>query len=65
MNKMKPKKKKSSLPQPYAAIRDYLEKKGWKVIVIRGTRVRQDFGDLKFNFHFECDFTGSKKQHGT
>lgn len=52
-------RKKVKLPQPYSAIRDYLEKNGWNVVVIGGTRITQ--GSLKFNFHFECDFTGSKK----
>lgn len=52
------KKQKAWLPQPYAAITNYLKKNGWNVFVIGGTSVEQ--GSNKFNFIFRCSFTGGK-----
>lgn len=55
----KPRRKQNKrLPQPYAAIRNYLQKNGYSVVVIGGTSVEQDSED--FNFVFRCGFTGKK-----
>lgn len=53
-------KEKKAMPKIYTAIRDYLEKNGWNVVVIGGTAIEQR-GRLKYNFTFTCDFTGGKK----
>ena len=57
------KTEKVKLPQPYSAVRDYLEKNGWNVVVIGGTSIEQGSG--KFNFVFRVGFTGSKKSNGS
>ena len=57
---MEKKTKKVKLPQPYASIRDFLEKNGWNVVVIGGTAVEQ--GNQKYNFVFRVGFSGSKKK---
>lgn len=54
-------KKKVKLPQPYSAVRDFLEKNGCNVVLIGGARITGT--DQKYNFHVEFDFTGSKKSH--
>lgn len=59
LNFKRNKKQKPRLPQPYAAIRNYLKRNGWFVVVIGGTSVEQ--GGLENNFVFRCNFTGSKK----
>lgn len=43
------------------SVAKYLEKKGWKVLVIGSPRIEQQPGDLQFNYEFILRFTGKKK----
>ncbi len=57
---MKKTKRKLKIPQPYNAIVKFLEKNGWNVVVIGGSRIRQN-PLREFNYSIEFDFTGGKK----
>lgn len=39
----------------------FLEKQGWKVLVIGSPRIMQQPGELAFNYEFVLRFTGKKK----
>lgn len=53
------KAQKNKLPPLHSVVRNFLEKNGWNVVVLGGTSVEST--DLKFNFRFVMNFTGSKK----
>jgi DNA-dependent RNA polymerase auxiliary subunit epsilon len=61
MTKKKTRKPRKDLTDRlYAVVAEYLEKNGWKAIVIGGTCIKQEITDRKYNYDFVVRFTGGK-----
>lgn len=63
-NTGKSKKRVTKKPDGYAmlgVVAKYLEKQGWKVLIIGSPRIEQQFGNRPFNYEFVLRFTGKKK----
>lgn len=60
MKKRAPKKK--DLPDDMLnSVAKFLEKNGWKVLVIGSPKIQQPIGNFAFNYEFVLSFTGKKK----
>lgn len=45
----------------YKSIAKYLEKRGWKVLVIGGSKISQGLTAKECNYEFSVSFTGAKQ----
>jgi len=52
--------KKDKFNKMVKAICDYMEEKGWQILVIGSSRVQQEINALKYNFELVFRFTGKK-----
>ncbi len=46
------------------AVADYLERNGWKVVVIGSPRVQKQPGEREYNYEFVLRFTGHQTRPG-
>lgn len=60
-SKRKRVKRSSQEDMMLGSVAKYLEKKGWRVLVIGASRIQQQPGDAAFNYEFVFRFTGKKK----
>lgn len=61
INKRKKRVAKKNVIDPMlSAVAEFLERRGWKVLVIGSPRIQQQPGDLQLNYEFVLKFTGKK-----
>lgn len=53
-------KKLDDTDRLYRAIAKYLEKRGWVVITVGGSQIRQSWGAREFHYEFVVEIMGKK-----